>query len=61
MISHMLISEEVFPLQEMYNDDGYNDVIVGAFLYDNDQTDEGRIFCISRFSCRIVRNSKLDC
>ncbi len=26
------------------NDDGYNDVIVGAFLYDNDQTDEGRIF-----------------
>lgn len=26
------------------NDDGYSDVIVGAYLYDNGQTDEGRSF-----------------
>jgi hypothetical protein len=26
------------------NDDGFNDVIVGAYIYDNDQNDEGRAF-----------------
>ena len=26
------------------NDDGYSDVIVGAFIYDNDQNDEGKVF-----------------
>ena len=26
------------------NDDGFSDVIVGAWLYDNDQVDEGRAY-----------------
>jgi hypothetical protein len=26
------------------NDDGYSDIIVGAYLYDNGQTDEGRVY-----------------
>ncbi len=42
------------------NGDGYSDVIVGAYQYDNGQTDEGRAFVYHGSAGGLSSNCKLD-
>ncbi|HEX2880921.1 MAG TPA: FG-GAP-like repeat-containing protein, partial [Polyangiaceae bacterium] len=41
------------------NGDAFDDVIIGAYLYDNGQTDEGRAFLFTGSSAGLVQNSWL--
>ena len=42
------------------NGDGYADVIVGAYFYDNGQNNRGRVLCLPRFGCRHQHRCRHD-
>ena len=42
------------------NGDGFSDVIVGAYSYDNGETDEGRAFVYHGSAAGLATDSRLD-